>query len=158
MTSYDVIKQAVDEIGVKRVAAELRISPALVYKWCEAPASNEDPDQSGARNPLDRVRLMYLLTRDIRLLRWLCNEADGFYVPNPVTELHHSNDQSIFDRTRTLMRDFAQMLEAVHDSMADDSCVDPKEADRIRQEWEELKSSAEEFVVACERGHYHLLR
>jgi hypothetical protein len=158
MTSYEAIKQAVDEIGVKRVAAELRVSPALVYKWCEPPASDEDPDQSGARNPLDRVRIMYMLTKDIRLVRWLCQEAGGFFVPNPVLELHRSNDQSIFNRTRTLMRGFAQMLDAVHDSMADDSCVDPNEACKIRTEWEELKSSAEEFVVACERGHYHLLK
>src|SRR3712207_8639054 len=52
------------EPGVKAVAAALKVSPALVYKWCEAPADSEDPDQSGAKNPLDRVREMYLLTKD----------------------------------------------------------------------------------------------
>jgi len=56
MKSYDVIRQAVEEPGVKAVAAALKVSPALVYKWCEPPASTDDPDQSGAKNPLDRVR------------------------------------------------------------------------------------------------------
>src|SRR4029077_3355309 len=87
MKSYEVIRQAVDEQGVKAVAAALKVSPALVYKWCEPPADESDPDQSGAKNPLDRVREMYLLTKDIRLIRWLCNEAGGFYVSNPVPEI-----------------------------------------------------------------------
>ena len=79
MKSYEVIRQAVDEPGVKAVAAALKVSPALVYKWCEPPAEADDPDQSGAKNPLDRVREMYMLTKDIRLVRWLCNEAGGFF-------------------------------------------------------------------------------
>ncbi len=156
MKSYEVIRQAVDEPGVKRVAAELRVSPALVYKWCEPPANEADPDQSGARNPLDRVRDMYLITRDIMLVRWLCNEAGGFFVPNPVADLHKTNEVLIFDRTRRLMREFSDLLDAVHESMADDSAVDPEEADEIRQKWEDLKATAEEFVIACEKGHYHL--
>ena len=83
MKSYEVIREAVNEPGVKAVAAALRVSPALVYKWCEPPADSDDPDQSGAKNPLDRVREMYMLTKDIRLVRWLCNEAGGFFVANP---------------------------------------------------------------------------
>src|SRR5436305_14912243 len=80
--SYEIIRQAVDEPGVKAVAAALKVSPALVYKWCEPPPEKEDPDQSGAKNPLDRVRDIYALTKDIRLVRWLCNEAGGFFVSN----------------------------------------------------------------------------
>ena len=95
MKSYEVIRSAVDEPGVKAVAAALKVSPALVYKWCEPPADSEDPDQSGAKNPLDRVREMYMLTKDIRLVRWLCNEAGGFYVSNPVPEIRKSRDETI---------------------------------------------------------------
>src|SRR5579862_2702342 len=83
MKSYDVIRQAVEERGVKAVAAALKVSPALVYKWCEPPSEAGDPDQSGTKNPLDRVREIYQLTRDIRVVRWLCNEAGGFFVPDP---------------------------------------------------------------------------
>src|SRR5215213_8425367 len=100
MKSFEVIRQAVDEPGVKAVAAALRVSPALVYKWCEPPAEEGDPDQSGAKNPLDRVREMYLLTKDIRLIRWLCNEADGFFVSDPVPELRKSLDENIFTESR----------------------------------------------------------
>jgi hypothetical protein len=156
MKSFDVIKQAVDEPGVKAVAAALKVSPALVYKWCEPPADAEDPDQSGAKNPLDRVREIFLLTKDIRLIRWLCNQAGGFYVSNPVPELRKSIDEQIYSETRGMVREFSELLDAVTTAVEDDPYVDPDEADEIRQRWEDLKACVERFVISCEKGHYHL--
>ncbi|HEY8667532.1 MAG TPA: phage regulatory CII family protein [Tepidisphaeraceae bacterium] len=156
MKSFDVIRQAVEEPGVKAVAGALKVSPALVYKWCEPPAEKEDPDQSGAKNPLDRVREMYLLTKDIRLVRWLCNEAGGFFVSNPVPELRKSMDETIFNQTRSMVRDFSELLEAVTESVENDAHIDPNEADVIRQRWEDLKACVERFAISCEKGHYTL--
>src|SRR5437016_5912170 len=156
MKSYEVIQKAVDEPGVKAVAAALKVSQALVYKWCEPPADSEDPEQSGAKNPLDRVREMFALTKDIRLIRWLCNEAGGFFVANPVPEIRKSVDESIFAETRSMVRDFSELLDAVTESVEDDTNIDPEEADAIRQRWEDLKACVERFVLACEKGHYRL--
>ena len=156
MKSYDVIRQAVDEPGVKAVAAALKVSPALVYKWCEPPADDADPDQSGAKNPLDRVREMYLLTKDIRLIRWLCNEAGGFYVSNPVPDLRKGLDELIFSETRSMVREFSELLDTVTESVEDEPGIDADEADQIRQKWEDLKACVERFVIACEKGHYRL--
>jgi len=156
MKSYEVIRQATDEPGVKAVAAALKVSPALVYKWCEPPADAEDPDQSGAKNPLDRVRELFLLTKDIRLVRWLCNEAGGFYVSNPVPELRKSIEEQIYVETRSMVREFSELLDAVTTAVEDDPYVDPNEADEIRQRWEDLKACVERFVISCEKGHYHL--
>lgn len=158
MKSYEVIRQAVDEPGVKAVAAALKVSPALVYKWCEPPAEADDPDQSGAKNPLDRVREMYALTKDIRLVRWLCNEADGFFVSNPVPEIRKTNDEAIFVETRGMVREFSELLDAVTESHDDDGHIDNKESDVIREKWEDLKACVERFVISCERGHYHVKR
>jgi hypothetical protein len=158
MKSYEVIREAVDEPGVKSVAAALRVSPALVYKWCEPPADEEDPDQSGAKNPLDRVREMYMLTKDIRLIRYLCNEAGGFYVSNPVLDPKVPLEQSIFTQTRELVREFSELLDAVTESVEDDPGIDAGEAEDIRQRWEDLKACTEKFVTSCEKGHYHLKR
>jgi hypothetical protein len=154
MKSYEVIRQAVDEPGVKAVAAALRVSPALVYKWCEPPADEDDPEQSGARNPLDRVREMFLLTKDIRLVRWLCNEAGGFFVSNPVPELRKSLDENIFSESRGMVREFSELLDTITESVEDKPGIDPEEADQIRQKWEDLKACVEKFVISCERGHY----
>jgi len=154
MKSYEVIRNAVDEIGVKAVAAALKVSPALVYKWCEPPAEQDDPDQSGAKNPLDRVREMYLLTKDIHLVRFLCNQAGGFFVANPVPELRKSVNEAIFNETREMVRDFSELLDAVTESVEDDARIDVSEADQIRQKWEDLKACVERFVLSCEKGHY----
>ena len=157
MKSYEVIRQAVEEPGVKAVAAALKVSPALVYKWCEPPAEKEDPDQSGAKNPLDRAREMYLLTKDIRLVRWLCNEAGGFYVANrAVPEKQPNLDKTIFNETRGMVRDFSELLDTVTESFEDDNSIDLEEADQIRQKWEDLKGAVEGFVKACEQGHYQV--
>jgi len=156
MKSYEVIRQAVEELGVKAVAAALKVSPALVYKWCEPPAEKDDPDQSGAKNPIDRVREMYLLTKDIRLIRWLCNQADGFFVSNPVPNLRRSPDETIFDETRGMVRDFSELLDAVTSSLDNDQVIDTNEADQIRQKWEDLKACVERFVIGCEKGVYQV--
>jgi|SRR5688572_5175363 len=156
MKSYEVIRQAVDEPGVKAVAAALKVSPALVYKWCEPPAEADDPDQSGAKNPLDRVREMYQLTKDIRLIRYLCNEAGGFYVSNPVPSVRKSLDADVFGETRSLVREFSELLDTVTESLEKTPGIQTgEEADAIRQKWEDLKACAERFVTGCERGHYH---
>jgi hypothetical protein len=152
MKSYEVIRKAVDESGVKAVAAALKVSPALVYKWCEPLPEHDDPDQSGAKNPLDRVREMYLLTKDITLIRWLCNQAGGFFVADPVPDLRKTRDESLFAQTRTMMREFSELLDAITDSVEDDQMIDVQEADEIRQRWEDLKAWSERFVIACERG------
>jgi hypothetical protein len=99
---------------------------------------------------------MYLLTKDIRLIRWLCNEAGGFFVANPVPEIRKSTDEAIYSETRAMVRDFSELLDAVTASVEDDPHIDPDEADAIRQRWEDLKACVERFVISCERGHYRL--
>jgi hypothetical protein len=154
MKSYEIIREAVDEPGVKAVAAALKVSAALVYKWCEAAPGGEDLDQSGAKNPLDRVREMYLLTKDVNLIRFLCHEAGGFFVSDPVPDLRQPREQSIFNETRSMMREFSELLEVVSKSVETDHSIDPTEAEQIREKWEDLKACVERFVTGCEEGHY----
>lgn len=156
MKSYEVIRKAVDEPGVKAVAAGLRVSAALVYKWCEAPADEADPDQSGARNPLDRVRELYKITNDIDLIQWLCHEAKGFYAANRELKPGRTLDESVFAETRGMVRDFSELLETITESVENVPGIDLGEADEIRQKWEDLKSLVEGFVVGCEKGHYYV--
>ena len=80
-------------------AAATRANPARVVQWCEPAAEKDDPDQSGAKNPLDRVRELFTITKDIHLIRWLCNEAEGFYVADPDLEVRKSHDQAIYAET-----------------------------------------------------------
>lgn len=152
MKSHDVMREAAEKVGVKALAAKLNLSTAMVYKWCQE-AAKDDPASSGARNPLDRMKEIFDVTRDPRLINWLCNQADGFYVKNPSVAPGAAEGQ-LLGTTQRVVEDFGELLTAVSSSIENDAQITVEEADRIRQCWESLKTSAECFVVACERGLY----
>lgn len=152
MQSYEVLREAADEVGVKSLAAALRVSPALVYKWCQ-PSSEADADASGARNPLDRLAAIVNVTRHTPVVGWLCHEAGGFFVRNPDVA-PDTLDAEALQATQHLVSEFGELLHQVSRSLADDDQISPDEADRIRAHWEKLKGTAEAFVVACERGQF----
>jgi hypothetical protein len=137
---------------VKAVAARLRLSPAMVYKWCQE-SVHDDPDASGARNPLDRLSELYQVTGSIELVNWLCHEAGGFFVANP-NATDATVDTELLRNTQQMVTQFSQLLLTVTRSIENDGLIEPKEADEIRAAWERLKTTAESFTVACERGAF----
>ncbi len=153
MKSHEILKTAADTIGVKALAGKLNLSPALVYKWCQE-SNKEDPDSSGARNPLDRLAEIVQATGDERVVNWLCHEAGGFFVHNPRAH-DRDNETELLRRTQALVKEFSELLSTVTSSIEDDGQIEDKEADLIRRKWETLKTTAESFVVACETGCYH---
>jgi hypothetical protein len=98
---------------------------------------------------------MYEITKDIRLIRYLCNEADGFFVANPkLPPAGKSLDENIFAETRGMVREFSELLDTITESLERSPGVQIDEAVQIRQKWEDLKSCVERFCRACEAGHY----
>ena len=152
MRSDEVLRQAIEPIGVKSVAAKLRLSPAMVYKWCQE-SSRDDQEASGARNPLDRLAEVVQATGNTDVVNWLCHEAGGFYVSNPRATVRDL-DQELLHNTQRMVNEFGHLLLTVTRSIEDDGKIEPREADEIRLAWERLKSTAESFTVACERGQY----
>lgn len=152
MRSHEALKRAADTVGVKALAAELRLSPALVYKWCQE-WDPDDPDASGARNPLDRLADIVRVTGDREVVNWLCHEAGGFCVSNPADRPPDVSAE-LLANTQRLVREFSQLLLTVTKSIEDDGEIEPVEADRIRNAWELFKGTVEAFTVACERGIY----
>ena len=152
MNSYEVLRRAAEPIGVKALAVKLRLSPAMVYKWCQE-SGKDDPDASGARNPLDRIAEIYNATESVEVINWLCHEANGFFVNNP-KPLNADIDTELLRNTHQLVTEFSKLLATVTKSIEDDGMIEPTEANQIRQAWETLKLMAESFVVACERGAY----
>lgn len=152
MLSHEVLRAAIDPIGVKALAARLKLSPALVYKWCQE-AAQDDPDASGARNPLDRLAEVYRATGSLEVINWLCHEADGFFVANPRPTTRERIDGQLLRNTQKMVTEFSNLLLTVTGS-ADDSRISAGEAEQIRSAWEQLKRTAEAFCVACEAGVY----
>lgn len=140
MKSHDVIKEMFDRLGAKHVAAELGVSLSLLYKW------SEPEGESGAANPLDRVAELARVTDDDRAVQWLARQRGGVFVKNPARTV---DKVDVFKETQRILKEFADVLQAVS-SAWDDARLTAEEIDRIRHEWDELKSIGESFVLACE--------
>ncbi|MBN2712384.1 MAG: hypothetical protein JXR97_08160 [Planctomycetes bacterium] len=154
MESFEVIKDAVDKVGAKRVAADVEVSTSLVYKWCEQAKSNPSDEKSGARNPLDRIVALMESTGDITVIAWLCEQANGFFVENP-TKLVGDFNSNFVSYTQNMIKEFSDVLRVMTESIQNDNVIYEDEAARIRKEWEDLKRYTESFVVACEQGVFN---
>ena len=149
MQSHQVLREAINKKGVKAMSAELKLSQAMVYKWCQ-PRDEEGGD--GSYNPLDRVLAIVEASEDTGPVHWLCQAASGFFVENPVRT--GPNLSPVLQATQKLLREFSDLLEIISDSYNDDSAINSAESQRIREEWERLKTLGEGFVRACEDGRY----
>jgi hypothetical protein len=150
MRSDEILKTAAEKVGVKALAAQLKLSPALVYKWCQ-PHDPSDPDTSGALNPLDRLAEIVDATGDIDVVNWLCNHAGGFFVPD--CEVNSKDMRTdLLIGAQQLVKEFSDMLEEVSRSIANDGLITVDEARKIRRHWEALKRVAESFVCSSEAG------
>ena len=149
MDSHEVMRRAVTGIGAKAVAGEMSLSTSLIYKWCEDSAG---PEAAGADKPLDRIARICSLTGDVGPIEWLSQQADGFFVKN--TDPTAEKRLPLLQVTQRILSEFTDMLGEVSSSVENDGRSDEGEAERIRAEWEDLKSISESFVVACEKGAY----
>lgn len=150
--SWDVLRDAVDKVGVKAVAAKLGLSSALIYKWCQPP-QEEDLGSSGALNPLDRLKTIYEVTRDDTMLNWVCDLGDGFFVKSPRVKLGQQ-EEHLLSMTQRVVQEFGVLLSDISHGIENDGQISPGEAADIRASWERLKGLAESFVTACEKGMY----
>ena len=142
MKSHEAIAQAIEKLGAKQVASELGVSMSLLYKW------SEPAHQSGTANPLDRVADLVRASGSQVPLQWLAQQAGGVFVHNPP---QRAGEINVLQETQRILKEFSDVLLAVSNAWVD-SRVTQAEAETIRHEWDELKSIAETFVLACEQS------
>jgi len=147
--SHEILRDAFEKTSPKEIASELGISLSLVYKWSQPP--EEDGQGSGSKNPLDRTTELIRLTRDIRIIQWLCHQSGGFFVNNPKNSDHQHRE--VGPATNAIIQQFADLLESIT-SAAGDRSIKGDEAQRIRKTWDDLKTTTEGFVRACEQGNF----
>lgn len=147
MESHEVLKRALQKTTPKAVAAELGVSLSLVYKWAEQPTDFG----SGSKNPLDRLLQIIELSGDTGIVEWLCRQQGGHFVVDPDVTGHQV--AHVLPATQEIISHFSDLLNEISDA-ADDHSVTKQEAVAIRQCWDKLKSYAEGFVRACEKGDY----
>jgi hypothetical protein len=148
MESHEVLRRALRKTSPKAVASDLGISLSLVYKWAEKP----NDENSGSKNPLDRLLQIIELSGDTGITEWLCRQQGGHFVKDP--DVSDQQVGHILPATQEIIGKFSDLLTEISDA-AEDLSVTPEEADEIRQVWDGLKSYAEGFVRSCENGDFH---
>ncbi|MES2706032.1 MAG: phage regulatory CII family protein [Verrucomicrobiota bacterium] len=148
--SHEILRDAFEKTSPKEIASELGISLSLVYKWSQPP--EEDGQGSGSRNPLDRTTELVRVTRDIRIIQWLCHQAGGFFVRNPKNN-PEERQREVGPATNAILQQFAELLESITTAASDHRITDDESA-RIRRRWDDLKTFTEGFVRACEQGNF----
>ena len=150
MESHEIIKSCFVENSPKALAADLGISQSLLYKWSQPVGE----DQSGSKNPLDRVNALNEAAGENQLVKWLAAKADGYFVPNDDV---YSESDSLNPATHEMVSQFASLLGEIATAGIDER-ISEEEAAQIRKRWDNLKSYADGFVNACERGDFDKMR
>jgi hypothetical protein len=150
MESHEVLREAFKKCGPKEIASELGLSLSLVYKWSQPP----DELGSGSRNPLDRTAKLVELTRELMIVKWLCQQAGGYFLRNP--EMKRGEEHDVFPSTSAIVQQFADLLTTITQAALDNE-ISKREAAEIRHVWDELKSFTEGFVRCCEEGDFKTL-
>jgi F0F1-type ATP synthase beta subunit len=60
----------------------------------------------------------------------------------------------MIQQTHKILKEFSDLIDVISVGMTDDGKIDRQEATRIRDEWQQMKTIAEGFVLACEKGVY----
>lgn len=147
MESYEVFKEAFKNCSPKEVASELGVSLSLVYKW----AQEQSESGSGSRNPLDRILEIIRLTEEERIVSWLCEKCDGYFVRNPASTCEEGFE--VLPATNEIVAQFSGLLSRISQA-ALDSSINEEEAEEIREQWDRLKCFGEGFVRCCEEGDF----
>jgi hypothetical protein len=151
MQSYELLREIFEKKSPKQVAADLGLSPSMIYKWSE-PA--DKAAGSGTVNPLDRIESLLQSTGDHRLVQWICQRAGGFFILNPKNTPH---PHFLIPATNQIIQEFADLLHAIASATTEEK-ITPAEAGQIRARWEELKTVTEGFVACCEEGDFAQIR
>jgi len=151
MQSHEVLKEVLKKTSAKQISADMGLSLSLIYKWAEPP---QDETGSGANNPLDRIEQLLRITHDPRIAQWVCEQAGGFYIPNPKAK---PNTLQLIPFTNSIVQEFADMLGAIAVA-ASDNTITKDEAKAIRRRWEDLKSVTEGFVQSSEEGNFAAIK
>jgi len=147
MESYEIFKEAFKKCSPKEIASELGVSLSLVYKW----AQEQSESGSGSRNPLDRLLQVIRLTQELRLIDWLCEKNDGYFVRNPPSSCEKGFQ--VLPATNEIVSQFSGLLSRIARAALDNS-ITLDEAGEIREQWDRLKCFGEGFVRCCEEGDF----
>jgi len=139
--SYEALEETIRRDTVA-VALAIHLSKSQVVKWKETPATDEDFNQSGARNPLDRLATIITTIEKINPKRayvpiqWLCARF-GFMPPvklPSVEDLNKDVQEALLDWTR----EFGETCASISAALGDRKVSKQELADIRREIFEDM--------------------
>ena len=117
----------------------------MLYKWAEQP---EHAAGSGIGNPFDRIEALLKSTGDQRIAQWICQRANGFFIPNPKGIPH---PHYLIPATNQIVQEFADLL-AVIAKAAHDSEVTPPRRNKFARAGRHSNPSRKVSLRVAKRG------
>ncbi len=105
------------------VADDLHLSGRLVRMWCSPPSTIDDPDQSGARNPLDRLETIITTIAKIDPdrayvpIEWLC--ARFGFMPPVKMPASNTSDKELMQAILTYNKEFGETSQKLAEVLKD---------------------------------------
>jgi hypothetical protein len=149
MQPYEILQAIVPRGKARYLANMLGISESLVLKWQREPTSDENPNATGAQNPLERteriLEFAFLYAPEAAQLLVSHYQAmlDDFYervARQPLT------DNEWLKKLAKGNREIAEAISAI---------IEGQPGSITRKEWEEAKTVIEEIVTRREAGESH---
>lgn len=144
MKSHEVLRKVIKDGNAKEIADALGTSQSNVYKWSQ-------DGESHRKNPLERLVGLIRATNDMRVLHWLCEQHNGYFVQNPAAKKRKPLPLS--PAQNMVVHQFAEMI-ALISKAASDNAISEDESRKISERWEHLKSLAEGFVNCCRNKNF----
>ena len=149
MQPPEILSQIVPRGKARYLANMLGISESLVLKWQREPTSDENPNATGAQNPIERCErilefaFLYSPEAGQLLVSHFQSMLDEFYARvsrQPLT------DNEWLKKVAKGNREIAEAISAI---------IEGKPGTITRKEWEEAKTVIEEIVTRTEAGETH---
>jgi len=151
MKSYELVGLIKKQVGCKRLAGDMHVSPNLVNKW----ARPRTDGRSAELNPLDRADALQQCAHSSRVAMWICQRAGGIYVANPPAGELPANATLLRAQGR-VQAELARWLALMAEASAAGR-LPPAQTRALREQWDRLKSIGEGFVRAGEMGRFREL-
>ncbi len=114
----------------RTIATCLDLSESSVQKWQQRP----NQGNSGSANPFDHLAVLSQATGSLKMIHWLCSEIKG-HLRSAKTNITNG-----IVPWPTVYWELTELDYLVTRALRDDGDVKPQEAEKIRKQWNDLRS------------------
>ena len=153
MSTRKVLKEALKGCDRESVAKAINMTKGNLNNMVAG--QKPYPPKGTTPNVIDRVQTLIEVTSEttgrFEILEYLTEFFGFVMVKNPALEVTNSPAISQISK---ILSEFAKLIDEIGKAN-EDGIIEPFEAEKIRVKWEACKRAIEEFVLACETGHFN---